>query len=70
MFRLKTPLMVLFGFILIVAISSCSDPDNIGLDLQPTSEIPLVGIQDTFDIQSYTRQEDSLLMYGTSKLFL
>lgn len=48
-------------------MSSCSDPDNIGLDLQPTSEIPLVGTQDTFDIQSYTRQEDSLLMYGTYK---
>ena len=67
MFRLKNPLMVLFGFILIVAVSSCSDPDNIGLDLQPTSEIPIVGIQDTFDIQSYTRPEDSLLMYGTYK---
>jgi len=67
MFSFKTPLIALCGLILTLLASSCSDPDDIGLNLRPTSDIPFVGTTDTFDIQTYTTKEDSLVMYATYK---
>ncbi len=67
MFRLKNSCLTLCSILLILFVSSCADPDKIGLDLQPTSEIPVVGTIDTFDIQTYTVKEDSLVMYATYK---
>ena len=57
-------LMVMVSIIFI--LSSCSEPDLIGIDLQPASELPGVTI-DTLTVESYTVAEDSLISWSPFK---
>ncbi|MBL7923946.1 MAG: DUF4270 family protein [Bacteroidia bacterium] len=61
----KQPLL-LAGLCLILLNSSCSEPDLIGLDLQPASEQPGVSV-DTLYLETYTVAEDSLVMWSPLK---
>jgi len=60
------PALLLFSFVL----HSCSDPEVIGLDLQPASVQPGLFITDTFTINTYTVEEDSLVVWGALKNLL
>ncbi|MBP6513263.1 MAG: DUF4270 family protein, partial [Bacteroidia bacterium] len=51
---------------LLFLLPSCTEPDLIGLDLQPVSETPGVSI-DTLDVESYVVVEDSLIMWSPLK---
>ncbi|MFM7016144.1 MAG: DUF4270 family protein [Bacteroidota bacterium] len=60
------PLLLVFSFLL----HSCTDPEVIGLDLQPASAQPGISITDTFTINTYTVEEDSLVVWGPLKNLL
>ncbi|MFN0188490.1 MAG: DUF4270 family protein [Bacteroidia bacterium] len=51
---------------LLFLLPSCSEPDLIGLDLQPVSEIPGVSVE-TLDVESFVVMEDSLIMWSPLK---
>ena len=51
---------------LLFLLQSCNEPDLIGLDLQPVSEIPGVSIE-TLDVESFVVMEDSLIMWSPLK---
>lgn len=51
---------------LLFLLPSCTEPDLIGLDLQPVSEIPGVSIE-TLDVESFVVMEDSLIMWSPLK---
>ncbi len=60
----------MLSVIALVLLSSCNDPDLIGVDLQPSSEQPNAGVVDTFTINTYTVVEDSLVMWSPLKNLL
>jgi hypothetical protein len=64
--RWFAPVLILFSFVL----HSCSDPEIIGLDLQDASVQPGLSITDTFTINTYTVEEDSLVVWGALKNLL
>ena len=70
MFRVLNRLSILLSVIALALLSSCNDPDLIGVDLQPASEQPNVGVIDTFTINTYTVEEDSLVMWSPLKNLL
>jgi hypothetical protein len=52
--------------LIFLLLSSCNEPDLIGIDLQPASELP--GLKtDTLVVESYTVQEDSLIVWSPLK---
>ena len=51
---------------LLFLLSSCTEPDLIGLDLQPVSETPGVSIE-TLEVESFVVMEDSLIMWSPLK---
>lgn len=51
---------------LLFLLPSCTEPDLIGLDLQPVSETPGVSI-DTLEVESFVVMEDSLIMWSPLK---
>jgi Domain of unknown function (DUF4270) len=51
---------------LLFLLPSCTEPDLIGLDLQPVSEIPGVSI-DTLEVESFVVMEDSLIVWSPLK---
>lgn len=51
---------------LLFLLPSCSEPDLIGLDLQPVSEVPGVST-DTLEVESYVVMEDSLIVWSPLK---
>lgn len=56
-------LLAPFFFLL---LSSCNEPDVIGIDLQPSSELP--GLRtDTLVVEAYTVPEDSLVVWSPLK---
>lgn len=57
-------LFVLLPFLFL--ISACSEPDLIGLDLQPASQQPGVRV-DTFTLETFVVAEDSLVMWSPLK---
>ena len=61
--------MLFASLTIIVVISSCTEPDLIGLDLQPVSEIPGVST-DTLVVESYVVPEDSLIVWSPLKNLL
>lgn len=64
--RWFVPVLFLVSFVL----PSCSDPEVIGLDLQSASVQPGLSITDTFTINTYTVEEDSLVVWGPLKNLL
>jgi hypothetical protein len=70
MFRVLNRLSILLSVLALALLSSCNDPDLIGVDLQPASEQPNVGVIDTFTINTYTVEEDSLVMWSPLKNLL
>ncbi len=56
--------MVPVSFLLF--LSACNEPDLIGLDLQPASQLPGVRV-DTLLLETYTVAEDSLVMWSPLK---
>mgnify|MGYP000892969593 FL=1 len=70
MFRVLNRLSILLSVIALALLSSCNDPDLVGVDLQPASEQPNVGVVDTFTINTYTVEEDSLVMWSPLKNLL
>jgi len=64
--RWFVPVLFLFSFVL----HSCNDPEVIGLDLQDASVQPGLSITDTFTINTYTVEEDSLVVWGPLKNLL
>lgn len=51
---------------LLFLLPSCTEPDLIGLDLQPVSETPGVSIE-TLEVESFVVMEDSLIMWSPLK---
>lgn len=47
-------------------LTACTEPDVVGLDLQPVSEQPGVRI-DTLEVETYVAAEDSLVVWSPSK---
>jgi len=70
MFRVLNRLSILLSVVALALLSSCNDPDLVGVDLQPASEQPNVGVIDTFTINTYTVEEDSLVMWSPLKNLL
>ena len=66
MFRNSSWIVVLFASCLALAWQGCSDPNAIGLNLQPASELPGVKT-DTLAVNTYTVAEDSLICWSTIK---
>jgi hypothetical protein len=62
---LRLPLL-LASVCLLFLVPSCTEPDLIGLDLQPVSEIPGVST-DTLEVESYVVMEDSLIVWSPLK---
>ena len=58
--------LLLASVSLIFLLPSCTEPDLIGLDLQPVSEIPGVSI-DTLEVESFVVMEDSLIVWSPLK---
>ena len=62
---------LLFSAIVSTSIfSACTDPDLVGVDLQPSNEIPNVGVIDTLTIETYTVPEDSLVIWSPVRVAL
>lgn len=70
MFRVLNRPSILLSVTALVLLCSCNDPDLIGVDLQPASEQPNVSVVDTFTINTYTVEEDSLVMWSPLKNLL
>ena len=64
--RWVVPVLFLLSFVL----HSCNDPEVIGLELQDASVQPGLSITDTFTINTYTVEEDSLVVWGPLKNLL
>lgn len=58
--------LLLASAVLLFLLPSCTEPDLIGLDLQPVSETPGVSM-DTLEVESYVVMEDSLIVWSPLK---
>ncbi len=67
MLRMKSYSLYLVMLLALIISSSCNEPDNLGLDLQPEGSLPFLTTVDTFTILSYNVPEDSLIMWSTVK---
>jgi hypothetical protein len=67
MLRIKSTFIAIGLFVIAMTIHSCTKPDVLGLDLQPADEQPGITKTDTFTINSYVVNEDSLLSWSTVK---
>lgn len=71
MLRANFRLTALCAISIAFVASSCNDPDELGLDLQPVGDQPNVIKVDTFTVETYTVAEDSLVTSRVeSPLFL
>ncbi len=66
MFRNSSRIVVTIASFCALALQSCKDPNTIGLNLQPASEIPGITI-DTLEVKTYTVREDSLIAWSPTK---
>lgn len=66
MFRNSSWIVVLFASCIALALQGCSDPNAIGLNLQPASELPGIKV-DTLTVNTYTVAEDSLVAWSPAK---
>jgi hypothetical protein len=64
---MKSYSLYLVMLLALIISSSCNEPDNLGLDLQPQGSLPFLTTVDTFTILSYNVPEDSLIMWSTVK---
>jgi|SRR6185436_7239972 len=58
----------LFAFIIV--ISSCKDPDNVGLQVLPPADLSSLGYTDTVSLRTTLVKEDSVLSTGNSASLL
>lgn len=49
------------GLMLVIFISACKDPDNVGLNVLPVSDLSSLNTTDTFSLSTSVIKEDSLL---------
>ena len=61
---------VFFSFIISLIIIGCTDPNMIGLEVQPPSDLILIDSKDFEDLNSKTESEDSLRADGAESLIL
>lgn len=66
MLKSLRPSLLLASAALLFLLPSCTEPDLIGIDLQPVSETPGVSI-DTLEVESYVVMEDSLIVWSPLK---
>lgn len=52
------------GLVLLLFINACKDPDNVGLDVLPTSDLAALSTTDTVSLLTSTVREDSLSTTG------
>lgn len=66
MFKSYGALAKLLALSLGILVSSCTEPDVVGLDLQPVSEQPGLRV-DTLEVETYVSAEDSLVVWSPTK---